>query len=215
MTAPVLLIHGGLWDTMDADGFWRTPGIVAGLESAGLTVLAPDRPRNPDTWSVEVAELSKSLGSVDAGGLESSVAGRFSVVGASNGCSAAVLLALAYPQVVERLLLAWPATGGDPAGNERARAWLLSRGASAEVADGLLTGKTLRGVTDAEVAALTMPVGVLPSIPENPSHQRKTVDALLGLISGSVELAGSQEPPVPGFSLYLDRVVAEMARFLD
>jgi hypothetical protein len=32
MTAPVLLIHGGLWDTMDADGFWRTPGIVAGLD---------------------------------------------------------------------------------------------------------------------------------------------------------------------------------------
>jgi len=202
MTAPVLLIHGGLWDTMDADGFWRTPGIVAGLESAGLTVLAPDRPRNPATWSVEVAELSKSLG------------GSVSVVGASNGCSAAVLLALAYPQIVEQLLLAWPATGGDPAGNERARTWLFSRGASAAVADELLTGQTLRGVTDAELAALTMPVGVLPSVPENPSHQRKTVDALLGLIPGSVELAGSPEPPVPGFAPHLAGLVAELARFV-
>jgi hypothetical protein len=35
MTADLFLVHGGLWDTMDAEHFWRTPGIVAGLESTG------------------------------------------------------------------------------------------------------------------------------------------------------------------------------------
>jgi hypothetical protein len=37
MTADLFLVHGGLWDTMDAEHFWRTPGIVAGLESSGLS----------------------------------------------------------------------------------------------------------------------------------------------------------------------------------
>jgi hypothetical protein len=57
MTADLFLVHGGLWDTMDAERFWRTPGIVAGLESSGLEVLAPDRPRMPSGWTQEVEEL--------------------------------------------------------------------------------------------------------------------------------------------------------------
>ena len=40
----LLLVHGGLWEAaMDADRFWRRPGIVAGLEKQGFDVLAPDR----------------------------------------------------------------------------------------------------------------------------------------------------------------------------
>jgi hypothetical protein len=40
----------------------------------------------------------------------------------------------------------------------------------------LLAGQTLRGVADADLAALDLPVGVLPSVPEDPFHQRRTVD---------------------------------------
>lgn len=57
----VFLIHGGLWDSMDAERFWRTPGVVAGLESRGLSVLAPDHPPKADGWSAEVTALSKLL----------------------------------------------------------------------------------------------------------------------------------------------------------
>ncbi|MEU4395396.1 hypothetical protein [Kribbella sp. NPDC023855] len=86
----VFLIHGGLWDSMDAERFWRTPGVVAGLEARGLTVFAPDRPPKADSWSAEVAALSKLL-----------PGDRVAKVGTSNGCPVAVRLALAYPQLVE------------------------------------------------------------------------------------------------------------------
>ena len=34
----------------------------------------------------------------------------------------------------------------------------------------------MRDVADADLAALDLPVGVLPSVPEDPFHQRRTVD---------------------------------------
>jgi hypothetical protein len=37
--ASLFLVHGGLWNSMDQEHFWRTPGIVTGLESHGLTVI--------------------------------------------------------------------------------------------------------------------------------------------------------------------------------
>jgi hypothetical protein len=40
----LLLIHGELWEEgMDAERFWRRPGIVARLKRAGFAVLAPGR----------------------------------------------------------------------------------------------------------------------------------------------------------------------------
>src|SRR5256885_11143913 len=39
MTASLLLVHGGLWDAMDADGFWGTTGITAGLTDRKSTRL--------------------------------------------------------------------------------------------------------------------------------------------------------------------------------
>ncbi|MEV6282077.1 alpha/beta hydrolase [Kribbella sp. NPDC051770] len=211
VAAGVLLVHGGLWDGTDAEMFWYRPGIVAGLEAAGLTVVAPDRVRRPVSWGQEVAALGGFLGPEPV-----------TVVGASNGCTVAVLLALAYPESVGRLLLAWPATGGDPEVDARGRAGLVERGASGAVADGLLAGETLRGVLDAQLVELGeyrgpwrpgMPIGVLPSVPENPSHQRRTVDALLRLMPSAVELPGSLEPPVPGFEAQQDRLVATVAAF--
>lgn len=216
MAAPVLLVHGGLWDGTDAELFWYRPGIVAGLEGAGLKVVAPDRARRPVDWAQDVAEF---------GGLFSSgVLGAepVTVVGASNGCTVAALLAVEFPESVGRLLLAWPATGDDAEVSARARVGLLERGASGAVADGLLAGETLRGVSDAQLVSLGeyrgpwrpgLPVGVLPSVPENPSHQRKTVDALLRLMPSAVELPGSPEPPRPDFGPYRDRLVATLGAF--
>ncbi|HEY3562837.1 MAG TPA: hypothetical protein VGL05_35465 [Kribbella sp.] len=233
MTASLLLVHGGLWEPMDADAFWGTTGITAGLTAAltrdgvddadgmdgvdsvsgagRMEVLAPDRPLQAGGWDVEVAALGEHLVKRP---------GPVRIVGASNGCSVAVLLALRFPELVDRLLLAWPATGDDAAANERARAGLMSRGCPADVADGLLTGGILRGVRDEDLVSLTrIRVAVLPSVPENPSHQRKTVDSLLQSIRGSRELAGCPEPPTPAFRAgsppYLDQLVRTIVEFAN
>ena len=217
MSASVLLVHGGLWDAMDAEAFWRTTGIAGGLTSYGLEVLAPDRPRRASGWGIEVAALGELLANHGQ---------PVSIVGASNGCTTAVLLALGFPDLVDRLLLAWPATGGDAEVDARTRSSLIERGCAPDVADGLLAGETLRGVTDADLAKLSngaadqmvdgrIRVAVLPSVPENPAHQRKTVDALLRSIRGSRELAGCPEPPTPGFPPHLDHVVRTIAEFVN
>ncbi|TDW15782.1 alpha/beta fold hydrolase [Kribbella kalugense] len=212
MSATVLLVHGGLWEAMDADAFWGTTGITGGLTSYGLEVLAPDRPRQPSGWYVEVEVLGEQLAKQP---------GPVRIVGASNGCTVAVLLALRFPDLVDRLLLAWPATGDDAAANERARVSLVDRGCPPDAAVGLLAGGILRGVRDDELTALErIRVAVLPSVPENPSHQRKTVDALLRSIRGSRELAGCPEPPTPTFRNggsppYLDQLVRTIVEFVN
>jgi len=213
MTAAVLLVHGGLWEAMDAEAFWGTTGITDGLRAALDTeVLAPDRPRCASRWDAEVEALGEQL---------AKRSGPVRIVGASNGCTVAVLLALRFPELVDRLLLAWPATGDDAAANERARAGMVSRGCPPTAADGLLAGGILRGVADDEVALLErIQVAVLPSVPENPSHQRKTVDALLRSIRGSRELAGCPEPPTPAFRdrngpPYLDQLVRTIVEFVN
>ncbi|MEV8375148.1 hypothetical protein AB0P21_20595 [Kribbella sp. NPDC056861] len=125
----------------------------------------------------------------------------------------AVRLAIAYPQLVKRLVLAWPATGGDPLVDERNRARLISQGASEAVADGLLAAETLRGARDDQLAGLDVPVAVLPSVPENPVHQRKTVDSLLKLIPECRELPGCPEPPHPNFPSHQAKLVESFAAF--
>ena len=213
MTASVFLVHGGLWDAMDADTFWGTTGITEGLRGAlGTEVLAPDRPRRSSGWDVEVAALGEQL---------AKRSGPVRIVEASNGCAVAVRLALKFPELVDRLLLAWPATGDDAAANERARTGLVNRGCPPAAAGELLAGGILRGVTDEQATSLTrIRVAVLPSVPENPSHQRKTVDALLRSIRGSHELAGCPEPPTPAFRTrndppYLDQLLRTIVGFVN
>jgi pimeloyl-ACP methyl ester carboxylesterase len=207
MSPSVFLVHGGLWDAMDAERFWGTTGVIRGLTAYGLDVLAPDRPVRASGWDIEVDALGELLGKRDE---------PVTIVGASNGCTAAVLLALRFPDKVDRLLLAWPATGGDSTVDGRTRAGLIERGCSPEDADRLLAGGTLRGVSDADLATLArIPVAVVPSVPENPSHQRKTVDALLRSIRGSRELVGSPEAPTPGFPAYLDQLVRTIVEFVN
>jgi pimeloyl-ACP methyl ester carboxylesterase len=200
--ATLFLVHGGLWEPMNADRFWRTPGVLAGLEKFGFEVLAPDRSPLPRHWSQEVEHLAPLL-----------PARPVTLVGASNGCSVAARLALAYPDSIDRLLLAWPATAGDPAVDRRTEQGMRRRGADDAVIRELLTGETLRGLTDEGFAALGIAVAILPSVPENPIHQRCTVDALLNLLPGSRELPGCPEPPNPTFRPHLDELVGAIAAF--
>jgi pimeloyl-ACP methyl ester carboxylesterase len=175
----MVLVHGGLWEDMDAERFWVRPGVVAGLVGAGVEVLAPDRLPRPDSWAAEVEHLLGLLPAAPS-----------TVVAGSNGCSVAARIAVEHPSRVARLVLAWPATAGDPRIDE----WSRRQG----VPDGMLAGETLRGVTDAELAGLPMPVAILPA--DDPFHQRRTTDSLVRVLPGSVELPTCPEPPRPDFT---------------
>ncbi|MFF0310476.1 alpha/beta hydrolase [Streptosporangium sp. NPDC004379] len=200
----LVLIHGGLWeDGMDAERFWAASGVMGALRGHGLAVHAPDRPERPESWDEEASCLEETLPD-----------GPLTVLGASNGCTTAVRLALTRPGHVTRLILAWPATCGDPRADGYAREHLAARGASTGTIDRLLAGQTLRGVTDAELAGLTVPVGVAPPIP-NPFHRRSTVDALLTLVPDSVEIGpGTPEPPRPDFPAHREAFVSAVLGFV-
>jgi pimeloyl-ACP methyl ester carboxylesterase len=199
----VLLIHGGLWEEgMDSERFWHQPGIVAGLQDHGFEVLAPSRLHQAPDWTTEASYLAPAMPGPPV-----------TILAGSNGCPAAARLALDFPNAVTRLLLAWPATANDPAIDTQARAHLAGLGATPKVIDALLAGQTLRGLTDAELATLKMPVGVLPSVPANPFHQRHTVDALLRLLPRAEELPGCPEPPRPGFPPHLESFLGTIAAF--
>lgn len=130
--AVILLLHGGLWEEgMDATRFWLKPGITAGLERAGWAVLAPNRLQRPSSWEAEIEHLSRALPSRP-----------IPVVAGSNGCSVAVRLALAGPDRIEKLLLAWPATANDPVVDTRTRRDLADQGASDQIISTLLEGQT-------------------------------------------------------------------------
>ncbi|MET0426239.1 MAG: alpha/beta hydrolase [Actinoplanes sp.] len=189
----VLLVHGGLWEDMDAERFWHRPGITAGLRQHDVEVLAPDRLDRAVSWADEAAHLAGALP-------ERPVA----VVAGSNGCSAAVRLALDRPELVARLLLAWPATAGDPEVDVHAP----------EGVGVMLDGGILRGVDDKELASVTVPVGLLPSVPANLAHQRRTVDALRKAWPHAVELPGCPEPPRPDFAPHAASFVDTVVRFV-
>jgi pimeloyl-ACP methyl ester carboxylesterase len=187
---------------MDAHRLWAVPRILEGLRRNGFTVLAPNRRRRPPNWEAEVEHLSADLPGHPV-----------ALIAGSNGCSAAVRLALQLPDRITRLLLAWPATAGDPIADARTAAGLTSLGASPAIVHALLDGQILRGTGDTEFAALRMPVSVLPSDPENLFHQRHTVDALRQLIPHSDELPGYPEPPHPTFGSRREAFLASVTRF--
>lgn len=189
----IVLIHGGLGPELDADRFWVRPGVVRGLEGYGFRVHAPDRPHHARSWEAETAELLPGLPS-----------GPLVLAGGSNGCTVAVRLALALGSRVSRLALCWPATAGDPA---------VDALMPAELAP-LLVGEALRGVTDAELATLTMPVGVLPPAPPDRFHQRSTVDLLLERVPGARELPAGPVPLAPTFPSLVDGFVASLVDFI-
>lgn len=199
----LLLVHGGLWEDVDAERFWLAPGITGALESRGFEVIAPDRLRRASNWQQDADHLVPAL-----------TDHRVTIIAGSNGCSAAVRLALTLPERVAGLVLAWPATAVDPKVDEWTRRHLAGLGATERVIGDLLAGEVLRGVPNAALSALTMPVGLLPSDPENPFHQRWTVDALKRLLPEARELPGFTEPPRPAFATQAESFADVITQFV-
>jgi pimeloyl-ACP methyl ester carboxylesterase len=201
----VLLIHGGLWADNGADWFWRRTGVVDGLAGRGFTVIAPDRLRRATSWAAEASHIASLPDLAD---------GPVTVVGGSFGSTVAVRLALDFPGLVGRLVLAWPTSTADQFARTRFRADLARQGAPAAVLDALLGTETLPGATDAELRTLAPPAGVVPSAPPtNALHPRSAVDALLRLLPSAVELPSYPEAPRPEFAPHLESFVAALADF--
>jgi pimeloyl-ACP methyl ester carboxylesterase len=95
---PVVLVHGGLYEGMTSREFWADTGVLGELKARHLRVLAPQRSKQPQSWDEEARSL---LDAIDAAGYD-----RVALVGASNGCSAAVRLAIENPDRVGRMMLA-------------------------------------------------------------------------------------------------------------
>jgi len=62
---PVVLVHGGLYEGMTSREFWADTGVLGGLKARHLTVLAPQRPTQPQSWAEEAQSL---LEAIDAAG---------------------------------------------------------------------------------------------------------------------------------------------------
>jgi pimeloyl-ACP methyl ester carboxylesterase len=144
---PVLLVHGGLHDLMEAERFWVTPGVAGAVAAAGYRVLLADRrwaggatsaPLTTHTWQLEAADLAAVLRHASAWPAL--------VVAGSNGCPAAARLALDDAALVAGLVLCWPVAGQAlahdrlVAGFERSAAFLATSGTQAYLEELRLRG---------------------------------------------------------------------------
>lgn len=198
----IALIHGGLYEGMTPERFWNAPGVTEGLRQLGHEVSAHTRLDRPLSWHEEAGHLARLLSSDTA------------VVAGSNGCVAAVRLALDFPQSVSRLVLCWPPEGGLEVPGPEVRALFEARKVPQEAWPALLGGESLRGCTDEELRGLRLPVGIIPSEPPNPYHPRSTVESLSRLIPGVVVGRGFTESPRPEFAHQKEAFVAEVDRLL-
>ena len=198
----LLLIHGGLWEDIGADWFWRRPGILAGFERLGFTVVAPDRLRRPAGWAADAGHVLAAVPD-----------GPVTVMGGSFGCSVAVRLALDSPDRVSRIVMAWPASLSDQFAAIRMRASLARLGAPARVLNALLGSEALPSAANAELGTVAVQVGLIPAVPPDPFHLRGTVDSLLRLLPSATELPGCPEAPRPEFAPYLESFLASVAGF--
>lgn len=195
---------------MDGDRFWRRTGVVDALVWRGADPVVVDRLASPRTWFEEADHLAAAL----AGRLP----GPAVVIAGSNGCSAALRLAIDRPDLVEAVALCWPVTV-DPADDAGPLVAHIADQRGPEVAAALLAGETVRGVTDDELRGLTTPAAVLAPNPENAVHRRSTADRLRSLLtdrspaSGAAELTAMPEPPMPGF--LADRFAETVVAWLD
>jgi len=201
---PIVLVHGGLYEDMTSQEFWNETGVAGELRARHLDFIAPQRPEHPRSW---IEESNAVLRAIDDAGFE-----RVALVAASNGCSAAVRMTLEHPSRVARLMLAWPATSGDAVIDEVLRV-VITDSADASTASDLLAGETLRGVTDAELGSLTIPVVVYPSLIEDQAHQRSTLMGILAAVEGSFMVAGSPDPYSPDFPAHLEAFITIISEF--
>ena len=187
--ASIVLLHGGLHEPVTAHDFWGRTGVTDALAALGVDALTPDRLPAPASWSEDAAHVVDQLSGARA----------LPVVGGSNGCSTAAVVATSRPGLVASLALCWPVTAGQGHAQEE---WLrdhITSGHGSDVADRLLAGETLRGVGDDQLAALPIPTAVMAADPDNLVHQRGTADALVELLSGASMLPAMPEPPSPAF----------------
>jgi pimeloyl-ACP methyl ester carboxylesterase len=200
----LVLVHGGLYEGMTAQRFWIDTGVAMAFTQLGFKVLAPDRVKGPRSWVEEASHLANEIDTI----------GSAHILAASNGCSTAARMAIATPNRVRSLLFCWPATAGDPQVDAFTRRNLVESGCSPQGAEALLSGGVLRGVTDAELSALTMPVGIMASDPPDLFHQRVTVDRLLLTIPNALELGSFPPPFAPGFPQALPNFCRAIERFI-
>lgn len=196
---PVVLVHGGLYEDVDASTFWGRTGIGAAFREAGYPVVAPNRPPRPRSWEAERDALLVAISSRATDPVH--------IVAGSNGCSAALRAVVDAPGVAKDLVLCWPPTPGveqiDAATRER-----ITRQVGGATADRLLAGETQRGILDEELETIGIPVTLVPSEPEDPFHQRATVEALARLLP-MVRIAEPTPPALrPNFAHHRSRFVA-------
>jgi pimeloyl-ACP methyl ester carboxylesterase len=199
----VALITGGLWDGMTPSRFWGRHTIRE-LKRAGFTVLTPDRPLRPRSWADEIDALSAQLPQRTT-----------HFVAGSNGCSVAVRFAALAPDRVGRIVLAWPASGGDAELMARYRWRMEAAGADRIAARNLLQGDLLRGVAASSVLRLKHEVAVVPAEPEDDFHRVATVDAICRLLPHARRLPATPPSPRPEFKVHVGAFVAAVVGFLS
>jgi hypothetical protein len=121
---------------------------------------------------------------------------------------------LQHPKLVQRLVLAWPATAGDLTVDARTRERLRELGAHPATIAALLAGETLRGTSDVELGRLAVDVAVVPSLPGDSFHQQVTVDRLLRVVPRSIELVSCPPPMRPEFSSHVQDFALQLERFV-
>lgn len=168
------------------------------LGRRNVDVLVHDRPTDARSWSEEAEALAATIAAAG----HSQVA----LVAGSNGCSVALRLMLDRPDLVARTLLCWPATAGHPVIDGLAHT-IISDVHNAHVAEQLLKGAPIRGVSVDELAAISGEVVVYSSMPESQAHQRSTVTELLSTIPGVMLVGGSPEPFDDAFADFVEGFV--------
>lgn len=201
----IVLVHGGLYEGMTSRRFWVDTGVVAALSQCGFRVLAPERIKHPSNWQEEATHLADQMASI----------GNAHIIAASNGCSAAARMAVDSPSRVRSLVFCWPATAGDTQVDALARSNMVKAGCSLSAVDALLAEEGLRGLTDAELIALTVSIAVIASDPPDLFHQQKTVEHLLATIPNASEPGSFPLPFGLRFSEALPSFCRAIGRFID
>lgn len=201
-----ILIPGGLYEDVGAVQFWVGPGIVQGLQDAGINARPFDRLRSPRSWEEDADELLQAI--------RASYTQPVVLVAASNGCSTAVRVAVDHPDLVRKLILCWPATADDLEVDKFHRD-MITATAGRGVAQLLLDGATMRGITDTELSDLTVPTALVPANPENLYHRWYTVDSLAGLIPDATITDGFPESPRPEFADFRDYFLVTLIKHIQ